>query len=207
MNRAGAAIDGIDERYGGKMRSVRDVRPLKLVLLAIMAVVAITSGLGILAAGEQQKLHRQHDLTAMTHTHGTISLQEHSLVDVLSKLSLSLQLNRVAFHDKGLAIDLKLSAAALNPAIVYEDMAELLRFCFVETNNVERLFLRILIHDEQAVKKHVLLAMDALKSQATAERILTLKQGMATSNSDTVQALRMTYTPLWKRQFGSIFVQ
>ncbi|NMM54129.1 hypothetical protein [Paenibacillus aquistagni] len=178
------------------------MKKLRLFLLSILMTLTLTAGLGALASLDGRERDKGGDLPVFTPDRSVKQLQEELLVDQLQSANHSLPISRVHFTQEGsLILDVKVAASIMNPALLYEEMAHWLNFSFHEMNNVNRLELRMVIDDRKAHKKQILLGLDALKEQATMERILEMKQADARLSEATEQALRMTYTSIWHKIF------
>lgn len=188
---------------GGAIGFMNKLVRLRSVALALTATIMVTLGLGFISEMNEKKPALNSDVAAFTPVPRLISMNDRQLVDLLSDIPLQLRLSRAAWQDGKLTLDIKVAASIVHPEIIYQDMYELLRYSFTQTNNVNRLLLRFVILDERLKKKHVLLALDALKSETPPERLEQIKKSNPDIPQEVSEALRIIYTPLWERQFSA----
>ena len=188
---------------GGVKGFMNNLLRLRSVALALTATIVVTLGLGFISSMNEKKPAVNSDVAAFTPVPRLISMNDRQLVDHLSDVPLQLRLSRAAWHEGKLTVDIKVAASIVHPEIIYQDMYELLRYSFTQTNNVNRLLLRFVILDERLKKKYVLLALDALKSETTPERLEQIKKSNPDIPTEVSEALRIIYTPLWEKKFSA----
>lgn len=170
--------------------------------IAITAVMLL--GLSTIVLWNEQAIRDQSEVAVFTSKDKRVHLENEHLVDQLATISHELPLHRVVWDDQGrLVLDLRVAASVHNQTILYEELYRWLTFSFQETDNVERLQLRIVIADKMLDKKYVLLAIDARRGTIPEESLEELIDGNAALSAQTVSLLRMTYTPLWQQLFPS----
>ncbi|WP_430109002.1 hypothetical protein [Paenibacillus sp. B1-33] len=180
---------------------MKDLHRYRTMVSVLFATIMLPLGLGLLYSMGAQKPDPHKDVAVFTPSPGIIKLSSEQVVDYLSELPLQLKFSRVSWHSGKLAVDVKVAATIVHPEIIYNDMYELLRFAFMQTSNVDRLQLRVVIQDDMAKKKYVLLGMDALRAQVDAESLKLLQKSKEIMPKQLKDAWRVIHTPHWERQF------
>lgn len=124
------------------------------------------------------------------------ALTEANLVDRIGAVPLRTGLVKVNLHHSMLALELTLEDPAGGAGRMYGDLLALCRFSFEETNNIERLLVRVV--DERG---RLLMSMDTSR-----EQWLKAREAGAFAGDDPDSAglatmfqrhFSMTYTPKW----------
>lgn len=176
----------------------RSVARFALVFIVSVAIVLAVAALPRLESRLAYGRQNVPVFTNMPETH----LDQNNLVDTMTQLPLTLPISKVEWDDSILAVDLKYASAGVNPDVIYENMAEMIRFSFTQTSNVKQLLLRFVITDERTKAKRLLLAVDARRSEIDSDVLEALRHFRGESGVVT-QKLHFTYTSHWQRQFSS----
>ncbi|MGZ9586903.1 hypothetical protein [Paenibacillus marinisediminis] len=179
------------------------MQKLSFTLGSIVITVVMLSVLAALAGYVERSRSEQSDVSVFKGDQQLIHLSQSELVDQLASVPRDLGLSRVIWSDNGkLSIDIKVASSVHNQSLLYQEVFRWLQFCFRETDNTERLQLRIVIEDQMVKKKYVLLALDANRAVVSQEVLHELKGGTEALSKSTEAALRITYTPLWHQIFA-----
>lgn len=180
---------------------MKNLHRYRTLVAVLFTTIMLPLGLGLLYSMGEQKPNPHKDVAVFTPSPGMIKLSSEQVVDYLSELPLQLKFSRASWQSGKLAVDIKVAATIMRPEIIYNDMYELLRFAFLQTSNVERLQLRVVIQDDMAKKKYVLLGMDALRAQVNADSLKLLQKSKGIMPKQLEDAWRVMHTPHWERQF------
>ncbi|GAB7387504.1 hypothetical protein BSNK01_13410 [Bacillaceae bacterium] len=106
--------------------------------------------------------HGSSELPVFENGRRPVQLDEENLVDMLLQNPTYYPIRRVKWENRNLFIDLALTPdKAKNEWEVYRDLANLVGLAFAETDNVERIFTRLLRANEE---EEVLVALSAERS-------------------------------------------
>lgn len=131
-----------------------------------------------------------------------IDLTENNLVDELSRLPISIRLSKVNLDQSILSVDLKIGDGSYQPSVLYLNMAELIRFSFERTSNVNQLLIRLVAEDKWVGTKHLLLASDVRRGEWPPSALDDLENlGDHPLSDELRQYFRFTVTSLWKNRF------
>lgn len=183
---------------------MKNMHRYRTLVIVLCVTIMLPLGLGLLYSLGEQKPDTNKDVAVFTPSPRMVKLSSEEIVDYLSELPLQLKFSRVTWESDKLVIDVKVAATIVHPEIIYHDIHELLRFAFIQTSNVERLQLRVVIQDDMAKKRYVLLGMDAQRSQVDVESLKLLQKSKGTMPKELEEAWRIIYTPHWERQFPAV---
>lgn len=106
-------------------------------LSRIFLAAVIATGMAIALTMLMQGMEKKSSFA----THELFSVNEYNLVDFIAGVPLESKLARVDWSDPALIIDLKWNEQARTS--LYDDYARLIANAFMETDNVERLYIRV----------------------------------------------------------------
>lgn len=171
--------------------------------IAITAFLLLS--ISTLVAWDEHADDERSEIAVFTSKNDPVHLDPEHLVEQLVPVSEQLAPHHVVWDNRGkLSVDLRVAASVHNPSILYEELYRWITFSFKETDNVERLQLRIVIADKMLDKKYVLLSVDARRGTIPDEALEELVGGEVSLSAQTIRLLRMTYTPLWLQLFPSL---
>lgn len=131
----------------------------------------------------------------------TERLTDSNMVDAFVGLPLELRIARADLNQNVLSVDLFLPKGVFAQEFVYHDLYELTRFAWSKTSNVDRVLVRVLQQNgQERTDKELLVAMEALRSQAAAGAALTSEANAAERKAYLEGRYRFTYTKRWKDQ-------
>lgn len=153
---------------------------------SFLLTVVLAAGLTIVDADvssfDDTRLKQRQDRQAGSFN--SVYLDNDNIVDVMARTELNGELARVQIKPQLLAVDVHLSAKAVQEEMLL-DFAQLARLSFQETPNIHQLLVRALIKD-QAGKEHLLASWEAERSiwqelgnreNVTASRIIPAMNG------------------------------
>lgn len=131
-----------------------------------------------------------------------IELNENNLVGALTGLPLSVRISKANLDGSILSIELKIREESFHPSILYLNMAELIRFSFEGTSNVNQMLVRLVAEDKWVGTKHLLLASDVRRGAWPPSAIDELENLGDQSLPEELKAyFRFTVTSLWRTKF------
>ena len=137
-----------------------------------------------------------------TLSEGVTTLSGDNLVDVLSKLPLSLAIDSVGWKNQVLSLDLKVTGNDHEPRELYQNMAQAISFAFEDTENVDQLLLRIVAEDKWLDSRRLLIAGDIRRDEWS----LQLQQALQSAGNQPLpdslkDGFRISESELWRKQF------
>ncbi|WP_192024035.1 hypothetical protein [Paenibacillus arenosi] len=186
------------------MKLRRWQKALRNTTLYILSVTIVVFALGMLSSGRSLHGNELKAMPMMSTINQAMHIENDKLVDALLSLPTQLPISRVKWSDSGLlSLDIRVAASIHHPRIIYEELYRWLHFSFYETDNINRLELRVIIENKERRQKHVLLALDSLRDQVTASVLNELVQNGHPLSVQAIRAMRLSYTTLWTEQFGA----
>jgi len=175
----------------------------RLPMIVLLITIILPLNLAWLYEIAIQNSNLNTNVAVFTTSPQPITINEQQLVHYLSTLPLQLRLNTVSWQAGKLELDLKVVTPPINPQIIYADINDLLCFVFIQTSNINRLQLRIVMYANIENKKHVLLAMDILRSSFGVQQLKQLQNTTDMIPTSLQHSWRIIYTPLWKKFFSN----
>ncbi|WP_258276818.1 hypothetical protein [Paenibacillus sp. SC116] len=178
-------------------------KALRITMLHVLCVITVVYVLGILSS--ERSLHG--DELRVTPVMSAVSpithIKDDRLVDTLLTLPTQLPISRVQWNKSGvLSLDIRVASSIHHPRIIYEELYRWLHFSFYETDNVNRLELRVVIENKERGQKQILLALDTLRNQVTESILNEFVRNGHPPSVQAIRAMRLSYTTLWTEQFG-----
>ncbi|WP_310829328.1 hypothetical protein [Paenibacillus pedocola] len=133
---------------------------------------------------------------------GSTTLANDNLVDVISKLPFSLDIDSVGWKNQILSLDLKVTGNDHEPQELYQNMALAVSFAFQDTENIDQLLLRIVAEDKWLDSRRLLLAGDIRRKEWS----LQLQQELQWAGNGPLpdrlkKGFRISESELWRKQF------
>lgn len=176
---------------------------IRFTLIAMTTVLILTIGLGALAGLTEKQREGNEELAVFTPSSKGVHLEQTRIVDQLQHVPSTLPIRRVIWQDSGrLSVDIRVASTIRSKTILYEELYRWLQFAFRETDNIQRLQLRITMEEKRMKKKYVLAAIDVSRGAVEESVWRELKDSSSGLSKQTEDALRLTYTPLWKQIFA-----
>jgi hypothetical protein len=133
---------------------------------------------------------------------GVTTLSGDNLVDVLSKLPLSLAIDSVGWKNQVLSLDLKVTGNDHEPRELYQNMAQAISFAFEDTENVDQLLLRIVAEDKWLDSRRLLIAGDIRRDEWSLQLQQVLQSAGNQPLPDSLKdGFRISESELWRKQF------
>ncbi|WP_082926870.1 hypothetical protein [Paenibacillus tuaregi] len=131
-----------------------------------------------------------------------VELRQDNLVDELAGLPLSVRISKADLDGAILSVELKIQEEGFYPSVLYLNMAELIRFSFEGTSNVNQLLVRLVAEDKWIGSKHLLLASDVRRGEWPSFALNDLENlGNQPLTDQLKEYFRFTVTNLWKTRF------
>ncbi|QSF43202.1 hypothetical protein [Paenibacillus tianjinensis] len=167
-----------------------------IAMLLTAAVAVILPGLASLEPALQQSR------AVETLGGGSTTLANDNLVDVISKLPFTLDIDSVGWKNQILSLDLKVTGNDHEPQELYQNMALAISFAFQDTENIDQLLLRIVAEDKWLDSRRLLLAGDIRRTEWS----LQLQQELQSAGNGPLperlkNGFRISESELWRKQF------
>lgn len=133
---------------------------------------------------------------------GSTTLANENLVDMISELPFSLDIDSVGWKNQVLSLDLKVTGNDHMPQELYQNMALAISFAFQDMENVDQLLLRIVAEDKWLDSRRLLLAGDIRRKEWS----LQLQQELQSAGNQPLpdrlkDGFRISESELWRKQF------
>jgi SpoU rRNA methylase family enzyme len=130
--------------------------------------------------------------------HRTRPITKETIVDELVALRLSSHIHRVAIETTVLEIDLMVEAGRANRVVVESDMGELARLAIAESDNIGRVFIRVLEKNESSSGGKLLLALTGGKTEFSEQELQRLRDGERMPSEWMAERMRFMQTERWR---------
>ncbi|TVX92884.1 hypothetical protein [Paenibacillus agilis] len=178
-------------------------KALRITTMYVLCVTSVVYVLGILSSERSLHGNERRTIPVMSTVSPIKHVTDDGLVDTLLALPTQLPISRVQWSEPGvLSLDIRVASSIHHPRIIYEELYRWLHFSFYETDNVNRLELRVVIENKERRQKQILLALDTLRNQVTESDLNELVRNGHPPSIQAIRAMRLSYTTLWTEQFG-----
>ncbi|HZG57469.1 hypothetical protein [Paenibacillus sp.] len=130
--------------------------------------------------------------------HRTRPLTEETIVDELVALGLTADIRRVAVGASMLEVDLAAVPEAADEAAILADMGSLARLALAESDNISRVFVRVLEPVDGKRGGTLLLALSGAKSEFREADLQRLRDGERMPDAWLSEKMRLTVTERWR---------
>jgi hypothetical protein len=172
-----------------------------LVLSCLLAFL-LSLGPQIEARLTAKGLGGQGDFSVFSHTR-EVELSASNIVDFLTRIRLKLPIARVDVSQTMLSVDLRLTQPALEQAVVFGDLYELASSVFTQTDNIDRLFVRVMQRQDdrtRGAQQYLLVAVEADRGDLRAGETSSGNKLSEPSKEQFVRShFRLTETDRWNR--------
>lgn len=172
-------------------------------LLVVMTLsVAIASGLSKLPDIQQGTPGASGELTVFR-VMNPISLTDDNLVDWMMEMPTKLEMTRVDWSHRMLALDFRVDDKMSEPRYVYSQLLDSVRYGLVGTRNVERVQIRVFDPAAQGDGvRRLLVALDAQRNQYNEDDYLKWRKSNESAESWLAERFQLTRTTLWKERLS-----
>jgi len=130
--------------------------------------------------------------------HRARTLTTDTIVDELVDLGLASNIRRVSMRGALLEIDLTASGAGIDAASVRADMGAVARLALAESDNIARVFVRVLEPEREGRGQRLLLALSGAKSEFRETELQRLRDGEPMPDEWLDGKMRLTVTERWR---------
>jgi len=130
--------------------------------------------------------------------HRTFPLTQETIVDELVELNLSADIRRVSVRASLLEIDLTAAGPAIDPASVRADIGAVAGLALAKSDNVARVFVRVLEPSREGRSERLLLALSGAKSEFRETELQRLRDGEPMPDGWLEEKMRLTVTDRWR---------
>jgi hypothetical protein len=176
------------------MKLLRYIVPATLIAVGISLLLALVGEIDqnvLTSEGEPLQVFQLTEARMMT---------EATIVDDLTQLQLYSSIQRVSVNSTILEIDLKVNPQLINKEQIYHDLGELAKLVWVQSGNIQRVFIRVFAHNktlDQQQKKTMLVALTGRRDDFSDDEKLLLKDEQLSPALWIQKYMKMTYTEQW----------
>ncbi|TLS53090.1 hypothetical protein FE782_06900 [Paenibacillus antri] len=128
----------------------------------------------------------------------TGALTPETVVDALVDLGLTAEIRRVSVRSSLLEIDLALSGEPIDEASIRADMGAVAGLALAKSDNISRVFVRVLEPEREGSGAKLLLALSGAKSEFSATELQRLRDGEPMPDAWLEAKMRLTATDRWR---------
>lgn len=165
---------------------------------AVILAIGIALTVSWIGELDNSVVTRSGEQMAVFSDHRTRTLTEQSIVDELVELKLSTNIHRVMLGASRLEIDLTVGRAPVKEEEVYSDMATLARLALADSDNIHRVFVRVLVEDDSSRRLSLLLALAGAKDELTDQELQRLRDGEEMTEDWLRKKMLLTETETWR---------
>jgi hypothetical protein len=130
--------------------------------------------------------------------HSTRPMTKETIVDELVGLGLSSDIRRVAIESTVLEVDLAVEAGRVNGTLLENDMGALAKLALAESDNIGRVFIRVMEKSETASEGALLVALTGGKAEFSDQELQRLRDGERMPSAWLGGKMRLTQTERWR---------
>ncbi|HZG77201.1 MAG TPA: hypothetical protein VEZ72_15225 [Paenibacillus sp.] len=130
--------------------------------------------------------------------HRTRPLTQETIVDELVDLNLAADIRRVSIGASLLEIDLTAASPTFDAAAVRADIGAVASLALAKSDNVSRVFVRVLEPAREGRSERLLLALSGAKSEFRETELQRLRDGEAMPDGWLEEKMRLTVTERWR---------
>jgi len=155
------------------------------------------------AAGAGQGAGGRQDVQAFR-PESPVLIDEGNLVDWLSAAPLTLEIERVEWSHRILAVDLQAKLPVADADALYGDLLEFVRHALATTRNVDRVWIRLVQSSRETGggPDRLLMALDVRRDRFSAEDYERWKRGEMPAEAWIREKFEWSVTPQWRNATG-----
>ncbi len=178
------------------------MRLFRFFVPATIVAVGISLLLSIVGEIDQNVLNTKGEPLRVFQSTETRMMTEATIVNDLIQLQLFSSIHRVSVNSTILEIDLEVHPQRIKKEEIYHDLGELAKLVWVQSGNIQRVFIRVFEYDRAVIQQQkttMLIALTGRRDDYTHDELLLLKDEQLSPASWIQQNMEMTYTEDWQR--------
>jgi hypothetical protein len=174
------------------------MRALGRITAAVVLAMGIAMSISWIGGLDRSVVTKAGEPMVVFSDRSTRPMTKETIVDELVTLQLFADIRRVAIEETVLEIDLAIEARRVNGVALENDMGELAKLALAESDNIGRVFIRVMEKSDVSPEGALLLALTGGKSEFSEQELQRLRDGERMPPGWLTEKMRLTQTERWR---------